>query len=92
MLFVICYDIADDRRRRKMDKVLRGYGRRVQESVFEADLDEKRYIEMREKVQRRVEATEDSVRFYRQCERCRGSVEVVGLGTFPNDGPRLLIV
>jgi CRISPR-associated protein Cas2 len=34
-LFVISYDISDDRRRRLLSKKLEGVARRVQESLFE---------------------------------------------------------
>ena len=32
--FAVVYDISDDRERRLVDKVLRGWGHRVQKSVF----------------------------------------------------------
>jgi CRISPR-associated protein Cas2 len=92
MLVVICYDIADDKRRRRVDKVLSGYGVRVQESVFEAEMDEKRYLEVRRKLKKEIDETEDNVRFYRQCLRCRSAVEVLGVGTYPTDGPEFLII
>lgn len=31
---LVCYDIADSRRLRKVEKIMTGYGYRVQESVF----------------------------------------------------------
>ena len=37
-LFAVCYDMSDDRERRRVDKCLRGYGFRVQKSVFECRL------------------------------------------------------
>lgn len=37
-LFVVTYDISDDRERYRIDKVLKGYGFRVQKSVFECRL------------------------------------------------------
>ncbi len=92
MLIVICYDIADDKRRRRVDKVLSGYGVRVQESVFEADLHEKHYLEVRRKLKKEIDENEDNVRFYRQCLRCSSAVEVLGVGTYPIDGPELLII
>ena len=39
--FVVVYDISDDNERRKVDKVLKGFGFRVQKSVFECKLDSK---------------------------------------------------
>ena len=40
MRYLICYDIADDRKREHLSKTLLNYGQRIQESVFAADLDE----------------------------------------------------
>ena len=37
--FTACYDIADHRTRRNVARILLGFGRRVQESVFELQLD-----------------------------------------------------
>lgn len=45
-LIVVCYDVADDRRRRRLVRVLEGYGVRVQESVFECWLDAPQQREM----------------------------------------------
>lgn len=39
--YVAVYDISDDRERRRVEKVLKGYGFRVQKSVFECKLDHK---------------------------------------------------
>ena len=33
--FVVCYDIADDKRRQRVAQILDAYGDRIQESVFE---------------------------------------------------------
>ena len=37
-IWVIAYDTPSDRRRRKFAKLLKGYGSRVQWSVFECEL------------------------------------------------------
>lgn len=37
-LFVVCYDVSDDRERRRVDRLLLGYGHRRQRSVFECRL------------------------------------------------------
>ncbi len=36
--YLVCYDICDDKRRAKVCKTMRGFGRRVQYSVFECEL------------------------------------------------------
>ena len=43
MRYVISYDIESDRTRRKLAKLLEGYGVRIQYSVFECNLTDKRF-------------------------------------------------
>lgn len=64
MLVVVVYDIADDKRRLRLSNFLEGYGRRVQESVFECfvSLDEMKVLH--KKVLRKVKPEADNVRFY----------------------------
>lgn len=38
--YVVVYDISDDKERRKIDKLLKGFGFRIQKSVFECLLNE----------------------------------------------------
>ena len=45
MVYVVSYDIISDRTRRKLSKILEGYGVRIQYSVFECRLNEKRFRE-----------------------------------------------
>jgi CRISPR-associated protein Cas2 len=63
MLVLVVYDIADNRRRQKLATFLEGYGRRVQESVFECFLSLDEMKGLYEKVRGRVKP-EDNVRFY----------------------------
>lgn len=37
--FLVAYDIANDRQRRRLARLLQGYGQRMQKSVFLCDLD-----------------------------------------------------
>ena len=37
--FAVIYDISDNKERRKVEKVLKGFGFRIQKSVFECALD-----------------------------------------------------
>jgi CRISPR-associated protein Cas2 len=64
MLVLVVYDIADDKRRVKLATFLEGYGRRVQESVFECFLSLDEMGQLYEKVCGRVKLPEDNVRFY----------------------------
>ena len=64
MLVLVVYDIPDDKRRTQLATFLEGYGRRVQKSVFECFLSLKEMKVLHQKVQQRIEAEEDNVRFY----------------------------
>ncbi len=64
MLVLVVYDIADDKRRLKLSNFLEGYGRRVQESVFECYLSLDKMKKLYEQVKKRVKPLEDNVRFY----------------------------
>lgn len=63
MLVLVVYDISDDRRRNRLATFLEGYGRRVQESVFECFLSLEEMKRLHERVKRQVKP-DDNVRFY----------------------------
>lgn len=44
--YAVVYDIASDRERSKVDKLLQGFGFRVQKSVFECRLDRRSKAEL----------------------------------------------
>jgi len=92
VLTLISYDVPSDRRRTKLAEALKNFGRRVQLSVFECDVDEERLGRLRARVVKLTVAEEDSVRIYRVCGTCREKVEVIGLGLPPQDDPEVVIL
>ena len=64
MLVLVVYDIADDRRRTKLATFLEGYGRRVQESVFECFLPLAEMQTLHRRIAHRIKLPEDNVRLY----------------------------
>lgn len=78
MRYVVSYDIEENRTRTKLAKLLCGYGVRVQYSVFECELNEKRLREMYEKVFELTENAEGSVRFYSICGKCEDKIVTIG--------------
>ena len=80
MLYVISYDVVEDERRRRLHELLKGYGRRVQYSVFECDLNKQEIDELLRRVKVEVDAQTDSCRIYRFCASCRCEVRIVGRG------------
>lgn len=59
--FVVTYDVCDPARLRKVFKVMKGFGRHVQYSVFVCDLNELGLAEMREQLLGVIEPTKDQV-------------------------------
>jgi CRISPR-associated protein Cas2 len=60
-LFVVAYDVSDDKRWRKVFKLMRGYGDHVQYSVFRCELSDRERAELMEKLTQVIKATEDQV-------------------------------
>ena len=78
MFYVIAYDIPDDRRRTKIHKILSGFGTWTQYSLFECFLSKKELVQLKAKLAKHLEETQDSVRFYPLCVNCVEKVETVG--------------
>lgn len=76
--YVIAYDIPDDRRRTKVHKILLGFGKWTQYSLFECFLSRKELVLLRSKLAEHLVEREDSVRFYPLCANCVERVETVG--------------
>ena len=64
MLVLVVYDVSDDKRRLKLSNFLEGYGRRVQESVFECFISLDQMKKLHAQVKKGVKPDVDNVRFY----------------------------
>ena len=60
-LFIVAYDIADQRRWRKVFKLMNGYGAWVQLSVFQCRLNRRRQAELLARLDRLIDHKEDHV-------------------------------
>lgn len=77
--WMVCDDVSDDRRRRRVERALMGLGLRVQYSVFECRLT---YPDARlqfGRVADELEKDTDSLRAYPLCAWCAAEVSVLGL-------------
>lgn len=88
--YVIAYDIPDDRRRTKVHKILLGYGKWTQYSLFECFLTRKQLVHLRSRLEEYLVPRQDSVRFYALCANCVSKVETVG-GPPPADEVLFLV-
>ena len=78
MLYLVSYDISDDRRRYKLAKLLEDYGMRVQYSVFELEVSPEMFAGVRREIGEVVDLEEDNIRTYPICAACARNVEKVG--------------
>lgn len=63
--YLVCYDIADDKRLRKVFKACRDFGEHLQFSIFECDLNPVELVEMEKKLGDLINHKEDQVLFVR---------------------------
>jgi len=84
VFYLVCFDIVEDRARRRVAKVLEGHGVRVQKSVFECGrMSEERFLKMKTALEEIIDALDDSVRYYSLCRGCLKRVEFSGNGRPP---------
>ena len=61
--YLVCYDITDDRRLRKVFKTMRGFGDHLQYSIFECQLTQADLVRCRSTLARIIKYDEDRVLF-----------------------------
>lgn len=83
MYYLIAYDIADARRLQRIAKVMEDFGRRVQLSVFEAELEDRELARLRARVAKHLDPEMDGVKYFPLCERCLDHVSCHGVGDDP---------
>ena len=83
MLILITYDVntetsAGRSRLRKVAKQCVNYGQRVQNSVFECQVDADKYREIKAVLEKIVDKDTDSLRFYNLGDKYKNKVEHIG--------------
>ena len=76
--YIVAYDLSSDKRRNKVHKILSGFGQWTQYSLFELFVTDKELVLLQNKLEKVLNAEQDSVRFYPLCAACLKSVETVG--------------
>jgi CRISPR-associated protein Cas2 len=84
MMVVVSYDVSTvaeggQRRLRKVAKICKDYGQRVQFSVFECSVDPAQWTRLRDKLIKEIALEEDSLRFYFLGTNWKRRVEHVGV-------------
>lgn len=83
MMVIISYDVATSsdggkKRLRKVAKACQNHAQRVQNSVFEADLDYSTFLKLKAELLKLIDEDEDSLRFYHLGNNWKRKVEHVG--------------
>jgi CRISPR-associated protein Cas2 len=84
MWVIVAYDVRTEeapgrRRLRRVAQVCKDFGQRVQKSVFECQVDDVKYEELRRRLLREIKDDEDNLRLYRLIEPREQHCETYGL-------------
>jgi CRISPR-associated protein Cas2 len=96
MMVLVSYDVRTSdqggaRRLRRVAKVCRNYGQRVQFSVFECLVDPAQWTRLRQKLIDEIDEEADSLRFYFLGANWRGRMEHVGAKvSIDQEGPLIV--
>ena len=61
--YLVCYDVRDDKRLRRVFKTCKNYGNHLQYSVFECDLNPAEKVQLEEELSQIIHHDEDQVLF-----------------------------
>ena len=96
MMVLVSYDVRTSepggaRRLRRVAKVCRNFGQRVQFSVFECLVDPAQWVRLRQQLIDEIDEELDSLRFYFLGANWRGRVEHVGAkASLDQEGPLIV--
>ncbi|BBO79968.1 CRISPR-associated endonuclease Cas2 [Desulfosarcina ovata] len=96
MMVLVSYDVStiDEEgpgRLRRVAKICKNYGQRVQYSVFECIVDPAQWTVLKQKLTDQIETGTDSLRFYFLGANWKNRIEHVGLEkSFDQEGPLIV--
>jgi CRISPR-associated protein Cas2 len=88
---VIAYDIANDKRRRKLVRVLESFGERAQESIFEAWLTERERKKMETQAHHCIDVAADRLAIYVLPKIDHDAIINLGAGIITTDFTHLIL-
>ena len=78
MIYIIAYDIADNKRRLRVAKTLDSWGYRIQESVFQLRLDTATLARVRSSLAVLISESDDVIHIYSICSSCADRADILG--------------
>jgi len=85
MIYIITYDIADNKRRLRVAKTLESWGYRIQESVFQLRLDSTTLARVRLSLAALISDSEDVIHIYPICSSCADRADIPRAATALDD-------
>ncbi len=95
MMLVVTYDVdtsdyAGQKRLRKVAKICERHGMRVQNSVFEVIVDAAQLVVLKRELEKVIDMSHDSVRFYRLGNSYENRIETMGRKPLVEAGSALI--
>jgi CRISPR-associated protein Cas2 len=90
--YLVCYDISDPRRLRKVARTCEDFGYRKQLSVFLCRLSATDFVRLRNRLYDIVNLQEDQVLFIPLCGKCVNAIEAIGRPTEAADAKDTVVV
>ncbi len=83
--YVVCFDVSDKKRLRKVAIQMENFGARVQYSVFECHLNATDLDTLKQRIVEIIAPEEDHVRYYGLCSKDVPKILLDGRGTLTNN-------
>ena len=97
MMILITYDVNTiendgNKRLRKVSKVCLDYGQRVQNSVFECNVDSAQFVKIKHELSKIIDFEKDSLRFYKLGKNWENRIETIGKNETYNPEKEIFIL
>ena len=90
--WIVCYDISDPKRLRRVATACEDFGVRRQYSVFLARLSRTDYVRLRSRLHEIIDPQQDQVQFMPLCAKCANGIEALGRPTEATDARDVVMV
>ncbi len=78
MRYVVAYDVASDARRLRLSRLMEGYGRRIQKSLFDCNLDAEQIAALTKAIAEVLNKKTDRCHVFRLCAECAQMTQRTG--------------
>lgn len=90
--YLVCYDISDPKRLRRVARACEDYGYRKQLSIFLCRVSATDFVRLRSRLYDIIDRDEDQVLFIPVCPKCAAGMESLGRPTAAADANDVVVV